>query len=376
MKKKVVAFTTVAILSSTIASHAFADTYKVQKGDTLSHIAKKYGISVSQLKTLNNLSSDLIYVDQTLKVTSSPTSTAVTGTQAKVPATANVQGKTAATPVTTSPAVSKTSSSSISPVYTVVKGDTLGKIANQHRIALSDLMKWNNLTSYLIYPGQVLKVSSNSTTGKTESVKEPSKEEGTSSVANTSEYTVVSGDTLGHISIKAGMSVEELKKLNNLSSDLIYVGQKLKLKAGSAPDEETTPEAAPENSKTDSLNPVNPESLIDEAIDLLGTPYAWAGSTPDGFDCSGFIHYVLNESGTSMTRQSTEGYYSRSYYIDEPQPGDFVFFENTYKAGISHMGIYLGNDEFIHASSSKGVMISNLNEPYYESRFDGFKRLY
>lgn len=391
MKKKVVAFTTVAILSSTIASNALADTYKVQQGDTLSYIAKKYSLSVSELKALNNLSSDLIYVDQTLNVAATA--------QVKVPVIDKAPAKPAATTMTTAPVVSKSYSSAPaagSTVYTVVKGDTLGKIANQHKIPLADLMKLNNLSSYMIYPGQVLKVSQSASPAPAEKVDKapvPPKESAPA-LTSTGEYVVKSGDTLGHISARNGMTVSELKELNALSSDLIYVGQKLKLRAGSTSsgnststvkpitadkgDNISTPgqTVKPEASKGESLYPVSSQSLINEATDLLGTPYAWAGNSPEGFDCSGFIHYVLNESGTSMTRQSTEGYYSRSYYINEPQPGDFVFFENTYKAGISHMGIYLGNNEFIHASSSKGVIISSLDEPYYESRFDGFKRLY
>lgn len=371
MKKKVVAFTTVAILSSAIASNAFADadTYKVQRGDTLSYIAKKYSLSVSELKALNNLTSDLIYVDQTLNV--------AVNTQIKVPAIEKAPAK----PAATAPVVSQTPAPAVSSVYTVVKGDTLGKIANQHKIPLSDLMNLNNLSNYMIYPGQVLKVSQSAAPAESVKAPVPSKESAPAQ-SNTSEYVVKSGDTLGHISARNGMTVTQLKELNSLSSDLIYVGQKLKLRASSTTsgNSETvkTPEQTvkPEAPKGDSLYPVNSQSLINTAKNLLGTPYAWAGSSPQGFDCSGFIHYVLNESGTSMTRQSTEGYYSRSYYIDEPQPGDFVYFENTYKAGISHMGIYLGNNEFIHASSSKGVMISSLDEPYYESRFDGYKRLY
>ena len=65
----------------------------------------------------------------------------------------------------------------------------------------------------------------------------------------------------------------------------------------------------------------------------MGVPYVWAGSTPDGFDCSGFIYYAYNKAGKQMGRYSSEGYYNRSFYVNEPQPGDLVFFENTYKKG-------------------------------------------
>nr|WP_249310480.1 C40 family peptidase [Bacillus sp. FJAT-49736] len=116
-------------------------------------------------------------------------------------------------------------------------------------------------------------------------------------------------------------------------------------------------------------------NLIKNATKLLGTPYVWAGSTLSGFDCSGFIYYVYNQVGVSLPRTSSAGYYNRSFYVNNPQPGDLVFFSDTYQKGISHLGIYLGNNQFIHASDN-GVEISSLDEAYWKNHFDGFKRLY
>ena len=104
----------------------------------------------------------------------------------------------------------------------------------------------------------------------------------------------------------------------------------------------------------------------------MGAPYVYGGQSPAGFDCSGFIYYVLKQSGSNLPRYSSSGYYDRTFYVDSPQPGDLVFFEGTYKPGISHMGIYLGNNQFIHAGE-KGVMISNLSG-YWQDHFASFKK--
>ncbi|MCM3602182.1 LysM peptidoglycan-binding domain-containing protein [Robertmurraya korlensis] len=338
MKKKVVSLTSAVLLTSTFATNTLASTYTVQKGDTLTRIATKYNTTVPAIKSLNNLSSNMIYINQVLKVDESTTPTqpvqAPTVTQVKY--------------------------------HTVASGDSLSKIASMYKISLSDLRKWNNQNSDLIYPGQKFIVSNPSNTTSTPVVTPaPSTSAPTTPVAeNTAaEYVVKSGDYLGKIATQYKLTVQELKTLNGLQSDMIYVGQKLKVSKTATP-------ATPETSPTTNVDPV-----VETSKTLLGIPYVWGGNTPEGFDCSGFIYYVFNQAGTKIGRYSAEGYYSRSYYVDKPQVGDLLFFENTYKAGISHMGIYIGNNEFIHADA-KGVVITNLNNTYYKERFDGYKRFY
>lgn len=366
MKKKVVALTTIALLSSSIGTNALASTYQVQKGDTLTKIAKKYNTSVSQLKSINQLSTDLIYVNQILRV-AAPTAPVAPASPGSITAPTASANKPSNQPEET--AAPKPAQQAVS-TYTVVKGDTLSKIANQHKISLTDLMKWNNLDHHIIYPGQKLKVSNSTTTA--ESTTKPENNKPTApppSTSSSSEYVVQKGDTLSHISVKVGMTISDLKTLNNLTSDVIYVGQKLKVKGNATSGKES-------GTIKDPVENIKVDSLIAQAKSVLGIPYVWGGSTLSGFDCSGFIYFAFNAAGTKISRLSTDGYYSRSYYVDTPKIGDLVFFENTYRAGISHMGIYLGNNEFIHASSSKGVMISNLNETFFKQRFDGFKRFY
>ncbi len=198
--------------------------------------------------------------------------------------------------------------------------------------------------------------------------------------ATSSQYVIKSGDTLSTIAVQVGLSVQELKSYNNLTSDLIFAGQTLSLTQKL----DSSSVSQPASGKNQS-NPivqtgapvVSPSiaAVINEAKKLVGTPYVWGGSTVSGFDCSGFIYYVFNKAGQSMSRTSAEGYYDRSYEVNTPQVGDLVFFENTYKAGISHVGVYLGNNQFIHAGSD-GVQISSVSSGYWKDHFESFKRFY
>lgn len=116
--------------------------------------------------------------------------------------------------------------------------------------------------------------------------------------------------------------------------------------------------------------------IVAEAMKYLGVPYVWGGSTPDGFDCSGLVQYVLKKHGINIPR-TTEQQAEFGIHISKNalRPGDLVFLQNTYRAGISHVGIYIGNDQMIHASSSKGVTISNLSSAYYLKHYHSARQL-
>lgn len=118
------------------------------------------------------------------------------------------------------------------------------------------------------------------------------------------------------------------------------------------------------------------DKIIATAKKYIGVPYKWGGSSPSGFDCSGFVQYVFKAHGISLNR-TCETQYKHGTYVSKSslKPGDLVFFQNTYKAGISHIGIYIGNGQFIHASSSKGVVISNLSSSYYVTHYYGARRV-
>ncbi|HDR4510593.1 enterotoxin EntFM [Bacillus cereus group sp. MYBK226-2] len=121
----------------------------------------------------------------------------------------------------------------------------------------------------------------------------------------------------------------------------------------------------------------NTSSIADFARSLNGSPYRTAGTTPAGFDCSGFIHYVLNQTGHKGARQTVAGYWSSKTKTSNPQPGDLVYFQNTYKSGPSHMGVYLGNGQFISAETdATGVRISSVSNSYWSKHLLGYTKAY
>lgn len=115
---------------------------------------------------------------------------------------------------------------------------------------------------------------------------------------------------------------------------------------------------------------------MDTAIDgLLGIDYKYGGTTTKGFDCSGFVNYVFDKFEIDLPRTSSSMYdEGNKVKKDELRPGDLVFF-NTSGSGISHVGIYVGDNKFAHASTSKGTRIDSLSMEYYKDRYVGAKRI-
>ena len=117
-------------------------------------------------------------------------------------------------------------------------------------------------------------------------------------------------------------------------------------------------------------------SILRAAYSVIGTPYVFGGTSPYGFDCSGFTQYAFKRAGVYIPRTAdSQLYYGKRISMSQLRPGDLVFFE-TYLPGPSHVGIYIGDGKFIHASSSKGVTISRLSQPYYAARYLGAKRVF
>ncbi|WP_428910483.1 LysM peptidoglycan-binding domain-containing protein [Niallia sp. Krafla_26] len=313
MKKQIFsAVVALGIMSSfTNQADAHEKTHTVKPGETLWRISQNHNLTTQDLMQYNNLSSSTIYVGQT---------------------------------------ISLLAPHSHDHTYTVRSGDTLYSIANKHNTSVSNLKSANNLSTNLIHVGQVLTI--------------PNGTQSTSTSPSTSSYTytVKSGDTLWRIANNHGLSVTQLKSYNQLTNDTIHVGQVLHLTSG------TTSSPAPAPNVSSSFNA---DALIAEGKKYMGVPYKWGGNTPAGFDCSGFLKYVYNTQGITIPR-TVATIWDATKAVSSPQKGDIVFF-TTYKAGPSHAGIYLGNNKFLHAGTSTGVTISDLNNSYWKPRYLGAK---
>lgn len=115
-------------------------------------------------------------------------------------------------------------------------------------------------------------------------------------------------------------------------------------------------------------------NLTRSAMRFLGTPYVFGGTSTGGFDCSGYVQHVFAMLGFALPRTADAQYAAGHRIAGGMRTGDLVFFQ-TYEIGPSHVGIYLGNDHFVHASSSHGVTVSSLHDSYWAARYLGAKRV-
>ena len=139
-----------------------------------------------------------------------------------------------------------------------------------------------------------------------------------------------------------------------------------------------TPEAAGNDASRNEPVPDTEEAVMSRGqrvasigLGYAGSRYVYGATGPNAFDCSGFIYYVYNKAGVRMPRDMRSQLASgQRISVQELMPGDLLFWSNTYKPGLSHAGIYVGNGKFVHAENEgTGVIVSSMSNPYYASRF-------
>jgi peptidoglycan endopeptidase LytE len=316
-------------------------TYEVEAGDTVAALAERFGVDADTIVTTNDLiSADRIKIGQELTI---------------LP----VSGL----------------------IYSVRPGDTLADIAATFKVDLGPIIDFNYLEDAdFISVGKELIIPGARPL--------PPPRPSTPTV-----YEVQPGDTISTIALRFGVTAADIVAANGLRSpDRIAIGDKLTIKAGaggssgtsSAVSQQTVtrnlpvPAAPASSTAARQSTPGAGGSISSIAMQFQGSRYVFGGTTPSGFDCSGFVYYVVNRSGKSLSR-GMWGQYNAGFHPGrgELQPGDIVFFQNTYMAGLSHNGIYIGGGQFIHASDERsGVKISSLSESYWASRWFGATRVW
>ena len=338
-----------------------ATVYKVRKGETVHQIARRFHVPATAIREQNNLNSDRLRA----------------GTRLVIPTSQEKRGPKETASRQASPVLEKNSPDIGKDVYhTVKKGDSLKKIAKKYSTSQQELKEINKLKTGKIKAGQRLLVRK----------------------VEPETYTVKTGDTIAKISRKFDMSTDKLKEINDLQNDSLKPGQQLVLAKktddikndGKAVSNISTHDpdktSAVASAKLQEVNELSASedisqlSMTDRLIlfakKMLHMPYRFGGNGPIGVDCSAYVQKAYRLAGIDLPRSAREQFtVGESVNKEELSIGDLVFFR-TYASFPSHVGIYLGNNLFIHASSkSRQVTIDSLEAPYYFKRFIGAKRL-
>ena len=292
------------------------------------------------------------------------------------------------------------SSNALATQYKVKNGDTLYSISKKFGVSVQQIKKENNLHQTKLKKNQVLRIATKRSAKQTvQSVQ---------SKSNPSYYKVKKGDTLTKIARKTGISSKEIMALNHVSQKSLRIGQRLTLtrptlspdrsvrvaKAEENEDLEATEEEADSddisftedgNFLDNSVQSDEPETsrgllgkwnstdevqlLVKVATGFIGAPYRFGGESLRGIDCSSFVQRIYRIFDVTLPRSAREqAKVGISITRDNLKKGDLVFFHTNRSLG--HVGIYIGNNEFVHASSkSKAVRIDSLDTPYYQKRF-------
>jgi peptidoglycan endopeptidase LytE len=279
--------------------------------------------------------------------------------------------------------------SALAKEYTVKTGDSLRSISKESGISVNEIKKANNLTKTILQPNQGLiipeKSAAVSTTGPKPKVK------------RAVYYTVKNGDTISTIASKTGVPVKQIMTLNTIRPKSLRVGRKLILEKSTAfsengptnedneDDEDTeengdTANLEKDRQKQEELlgkwrSPDERQLLVKVATGFLGAPYRLGGSSLKGIDCSAFVRKIYQIFDIELPRNArAQSKVGMSIDREELVEGDLVFFRT--RRPLGHVGIYIGNNEFVHASSTrKAIRIDSMDTPYFQKRFQRAVRI-
>lgn len=278
--------------------------------------------------------------------------------------------------------------------HKIRKNESVYSIAKKYHVSVKDLKSANNLANSRIKPGAVLVIPPRAKTDATADSSSPS------------SYKVRKGDTLTKIARKTGVSVAELRRLNEIGKGKLKLGRVLALRAVESDNVATAklslkkslknldiynekeyeqslselmemdPDRPADFTKSVKLDVDSVSELKKTAYSFIGTKYRFGGNTRKGLDCSSFVQHVFRELDVDLPRTAREQFHvGNAVAPGDLQKGDLLFFQ-TYARFPSHVGIYLGNNKMIHASSrDRRVVISSVDTPYYRARFIGAKRI-
>lgn len=219
---------------------------------------------------------------------------------------------------------------------------------------------------------------------------------GITPAAQAAEYTIKSGDNLWTIAKQHHTTVAKIKELNKMSASKLDVGKKLQVpdtvekNIVSQPAVSRTfravtpaPNGATQYTQPDVTSSVDVSrgavirrNIMANSFAYIGRPYHYGGTSPKGFDCSGFVRYIFNASGITLPHNSARQY-NQGVKVEKASliTGDLVFFHTGGSKRINHVGIYIGDSKFIHAATRRGISVNNLNEKYYKKCYSGARRI-
>jgi cell wall-associated NlpC family hydrolase len=358
MRRLFLALLPALLLAASPAISVAEGTYVVRKGDTLGRIARDHGTSIRELRAANGLNGSRLSIGMELAIPEPETQVR----------TASPDEKPASRVAALKEGPSDPAGGSRPQLHTVRKGDTLRSVARTYEVSERDLRRLNHLRGRKrLKPGSQLVIRE----------------------AVPLTCTVGGKDTLERIARRYNLDADALMDLNRLTpGDELRPGQEIALveredstlpaDAVRLPTEAELAEVA--RAAEFAAGQPSEESLKDRVIRvaerMLSIPYRWGGETLKGLDCSAYVRKVFAYLNLELPRSAREQF-REGVQVDKAELsiGDLVFFR-TYAKYPSHVGIYLGDNRFIHASSrDRKVKIDNLEAPYYVRRYIGAKRL-